>query len=336
METSAVYVSRQKADVETQEFNRRLGRGVNLGNALEAPEEGDWGVVLQEEYFYQIKQAGFDSVRIPVRWSAHADTEAPYTIDPEFFERVDWAVDHALANGLMVVLNVHHYEEIMADPGGHDDRLIAMWEQITRRYQSHSCDLAFEILNEPNNALTARRWNNLIGEALDTIRAISPSRIVIVGPPEWNGIQALGSLKLPENDRNLIVTFHYYQPFNFTHQGAEWASGSQEWLGTTWVGSDAEKRAVQADLDAAVQWAQANNRPLFMGEFGAYSRADMDSRARWTDFVARQAEKRNISWAYWEFGAGFGVYDPQRNAWIEPLREALLPADSSAQAEPAS
>ena len=67
-----------------------LGRGVNLGNALNAPNEGEWGVTLKEEYFTKIKQAGFDSVRIPVRWSNHAGHAAPYAIDAKFLARVDW------------------------------------------------------------------------------------------------------------------------------------------------------------------------------------------------------------------------------------------------------
>ena len=121
---------------------------------------------------------------------------------------------------------------------------------------------------------------------------------------------------------------HYYQPFNFTHQGASWVGQqSNAWLGTEWTGTDKEKQDIISHLDQAVKWANENQLPLFMGEFGAYSKADMDSRARWTEFVAREAEKREMSWAYWEFGAGFGVYDRARGEWNEPLLNALMPAD---------
>src|SRR5688572_4711600 len=94
---------------------RALGRGVNMGNALDAPNEGEWGVTIKEEYFDLIREAGFDSVRIPVRWSTHALSEAPYTIDPDFFTRVDQVLGWALERGLLVVLNVHHYEEMAVD-----------------------------------------------------------------------------------------------------------------------------------------------------------------------------------------------------------------------------
>ena len=82
-------------------FNRLLGRGINLGNALEAPREGEWGVTLRDEYFQRIKEAGFHSVRIPIRWSAHAKPAAPFTIDDTFFRRIDWAIDQTLSRGLV-------------------------------------------------------------------------------------------------------------------------------------------------------------------------------------------------------------------------------------------
>ena len=207
------------------EMNRKLGRGVNLGNALEGPTEGAWGVTLQSEYFQLIAEQGFDSVRIPIRWSAHAGDTAPYTIDPKFFDRVDWAIENALSNNLAVVINFHHYDEIFADPIGHEERFLALWAQVAERYQDSPPELVFEILIEPNEALTPNLWNDLLVKALDTIRVTNPNRTVMIGPGEWNSINRLNKLQLPEDDRNIIVTFHYYKPFDFTHQGAEWVNG---------------------------------------------------------------------------------------------------------------
>ena len=88
---------------------KRLGRGVNLGNALEAPNEGDWGMVIQEDYFQHIKTAGFDTIGVPIRWSLHALEEPPYTIEKTFFERVDWVIYNGLDQGLNIAINIHHY-----------------------------------------------------------------------------------------------------------------------------------------------------------------------------------------------------------------------------------
>ncbi|MBC7188255.1 MAG: glycoside hydrolase family 5 protein [Calditrichaeota bacterium] len=305
--------------------NTLLARGVNLGNALEAPNEGDWGVVLEERYFQLIKEAGFTAVRIPVRWSAHASNKAPFLIDPAFVERVDWAVNQALHRGLAVVLNIHHYEEMMEDPTGHKERFLSLWRQIAQRYRDYPAELFFELLNEPNGNLTAEVWNTLLPEAIAAVRASNPYRILIIGPGQWNAVGALESLRLPEDERGIIVTFHYYNPFQFTHQGAEWVQGSQAWLGTTWTGTPQQKNAIELEFVRAKLWAEQHNRPLFVGEFGAYSKADMNSRALWTGFVARQAEKYGMSWCYWEFCAGFGVYDRNANDWHYPLLRALIP-----------
>jgi len=72
-------------------------------------------------------------------------------------------------------------------------------------------------------------------------------------------------------------------------------------------------------------WAQRHKVRILLGEFGAYSKADMDSRVRWTEFVRSEAERHGFAWAYWEFASGFGVYDPDAKVWREDLLEALIP-----------
>ena len=321
--TPAPIAARRTAD----DYNRLLGRGVNLGNALEAPREGAWGVTLKEDYFEEIAQAGFDSVRIPVKWSAQAEKEPPYTISERFLERVDWAVEQALARELVVVLNMHHYDEMATDPEAHLDRFLAIWAQLAVHYQAYPDTVYFEIMNEPNSAMTNALWHDFFTQALAVIRETNPRRMVIIGPVQWNNISQLQYLELPEDDRNLIVTYHYYEPFQFTHQGAEWVDGSERWLGRPWSGTEQQQKDVRRAFDRAARWAEANNRLLYLGEFGAYATAEMEDRVRWTAFVRQEAEVRGFSWAYWEFGAGFGVYDRGNRAWREPLLSALIPPD---------
>lgn len=323
---SVTFAAEGTADGDRAErFNRELGRGINFGNVLEAPKEGEWGLTLKEEYFDKVKQAGFDSVRIPIRWSAHAERNEPYTVDPEFFRRVDWAVEQGLSRGLVVVINDHHNEDVYSDPAAEKPRFLALWKQISERYKDRPERLYFEILNEPHGKLDAATWNDLFGEALKIVRRTNPRRMVIVGPAMWNNPSQLPNLKLSEDDRNLIVTFHYYSPFEFTHQGASWAQGSDKWLGRTWTGTEKEQQAVRNDFDKVAQWAKQHNRPIYLGEFGAYSKADLDSRVRWTQFIREAAEQRHFSWAYWEFGSGFGAYDPASGTWRTPLLTALIP-----------
>jgi len=307
------------------EANTKLGRGVNLGNALEAPNEGEWGVTLQEEYFQLIKEKGFNSVRIPIRWSAHAAETAPYTIDPVFFKRVDWAVAQALSNNLVTVINMHHYLEIFQDPDGNKDRFVAIWQQIADHYKNYPAGLLFEPLNEPNGTLSAGKWNDLLAATLPVIRQTNPNRNIVIGPADWYSLQRLADLVLPKDDQHIIISYHYYQPFQFTHQGADWVDGSQAWMGTVWKGDSTARMLINMDFNIVERWAKANNRPVYLGEFGAYSKADLDSRVLWTAFIARTAEEHGFSWAYWEFCSGFGFYDPQLKTWNDRLVTALVP-----------
>jgi endoglucanase len=304
-----------------------LGRGVNLGNALEAPREGEWGLVLEEAYFDLIADAGFDSVRVPIRWHAYAATEPPYTLSDTILERVDWVIEQALARDLSVVINVHHYQALIDDTFGQRERFLAIWRQIGERYAGADERLFFEVLNEPNGALDGASWNRLLAETLGVIRESNPERWVIAGPGLWNGYRGLDALQLPADDRRLIVTYHYYDPFHFTHQGAEWAEGSAAWMGTTWEGTSQEVAEIRAAFDRVARWADEDDRPVYLGEFGAYSKADMASRARWTAQIVQEAEARDFGWAYWEFGSGFGAYDRTTRAWRPELLQALLSGD---------
>jgi endoglucanase len=283
---------------------------MNLGNALETRS----GLQAEERHFDAIRDAGFGTVRLPVKWSLYAADD---------LVRVDDAVGMALDRDLDVVLNVHHYDELQAAPDQHEELFVALWRRIAARYADRPDRLYFELLNEPRDAMTAGRWNALIPRALAAVRESNPSRMVIVGSARMNDIDALPELALPADDR-LIATVHYYAPFEFTHQGAHWVAGADEWLGTAW-GTDADHDAVRADLERAATWAEHHRLPLFIGEFGAYEKADMASRARWTAAVRTTAERLGIGWAYWEFGTDFGAFDPDRLAWREPLLHALVP-----------
>ncbi len=305
-------------------FVKRLGSGINLGNALDAPVEGAWGVTLQPEYFSAIKSAGFSHVRLPVCWSAHALATPPYAIEPAFMERVAWAISQAKKNGLLVVLNMHHYDAFEQAPDMHQPRFDAMWKQIAQRFAGEPEDVAFELYNEPCKVIDAAKWNQIAAQTLRLVRQSNAQRFVVIGPINWNSISKLSELSLPESDSRLIVTVHYYEPFHFTHQGASWIGPeTTQWLGTKWLGAAPEVAAIAQDLDKASAWGKEHNRPIYLGEFGAYEKADMESRARWTQTVRELAGQRGMATAYWEFCSGFGAFDSQSHRWREPLLKAL-------------
>ncbi len=302
--------------------NRLLARTLNFGNALEAPNEGAWGLYLAESDFETVKEAGFSAIRLPINWATHADLEAPYGIDASFFKRIDWAVEQAVSRDLALILDMHNFEALMLDPASQKERFLTLWQQVAEHYRDAPPQIMFELLNEPHGAMN-EVWNEYLAAALAVVRESNPARTVIVGPTRWNGIDDLDGLELPA-DPNLIVTIHNYEPFHFTHQGAGWVEGGSDWLGTVWEGTKEEVAAVQERLDRAAAWGEDHNRPLFMGEFGAYSKADVASRARWTRELREEAEARGISWGYWEYASGFGLYNRGNKRWNEALLSALL------------
>jgi endoglucanase len=311
-----------------------LGRGVNFGNTLEAsPREGDWGLRVSDELFDRARESGAQTIRLPVRFSNYAGVTPPFMLNDSILARVQYAIDAAVSRDMNVVVDLHHYRQLSGeslDPGEPrvdsalvEDRFVAIWRQVAERFRTAPRDrVAFELLNEPNGSMTAQRWNALLRRALTAIRETNPERWVVVGPVEWNSASRLPELSVPADPR-LIVTIHNYEPFSFTHQGAEWVQGADAWLGTGCCDA-AQVAAIRRPLDQAAQWNATQQRPMWVGEFGAYSRADRTSRVQFTRQMRDEIERRGFAWAYWEFAAGFGFYDPSTRSFRTELRNALF------------
>lgn len=333
-----------------------LKRGVNLGNGFDAPSLGAWGVTPSEAHFDLAKQAGLDHMRLPVRFSAHAMKEAPYTVDAEFFAKIDWAVDAALSRGLYLVLDLHHYEELMTDPAGHEARAIAIWKQVAERYKDRSDKLLFELLNEPCKELNPEKLNALHQKLIATVRESNPTRMLIVDGYFWASANYLEALQVPAADPNIALSFHMYQPILFTHQGAPWmdpefrssgiifpgppnapAQRAPEAQATDWTRSwldSYEKNpassnpssvdAVRREFDIASRIAAKTGRSIYMGEFGAIDFAEPVSRENYLRVVRREAEHRGIPWTVWDDGGRMQGMDVHKGTWTEVVARALL------------
>ncbi len=310
---------------------KSLGRGINFGNMFEPPREGDWGLMFNNEFVDQAWNAGFTTVRLPVRWSNHTGRKPPFLIDATFIERVESVVDKLLAKGFYVMLNMHHYRqldgdaldpnEMPLDPTAVEVRYLMMWQQLAERFKDRSDRLLFELYNEPHGLMNGEPWNVLAARGLGVVRQSNPERIVVIGPTSWNSATHLALLKVP-NDPNLIITIHNYEPFDFTHQGAEWVQPVKP-IGVTCCSPEQIKK-IEAPLDIAAEWSKANKYPIYLGEFGAYRNADEASRITFNRLTRDAAEKRGITWAYWEFASSFGVYDPQAKTFRQALLDSLM------------
>ena len=297
-----------------------MQRCVNMGNSFERDPDAQWGAPLDVSKFAEIKAAGFDTVRIPTRWSAYTGPAPEYSIDPAFMAEITAAVDTALAHDLNVILNVHHFEEIMTDPKNEMRHLLAIWRQIGTAFSDRSDNLWFEALNEPNNKLKGKLMQAAQQVAVLAIREENPDRIIILGGEEWSGINSLPSNIAPP-DNNIVYTLHYYDPFGFTHQFAPWVPQELVNKKRNW-GSRQDKKDLSQAITVVESFRDVIKHPVFIGEFGVYDPVDNDERVEWVGAVRQAAETSDIPWCLWAFSNTFALYDNDKG-WDKDMVGAL-------------
>lgn len=330
--SGCVYADRTLSGAEVDAIRGKLKasadgvprKGVSMSRGLSESRPEMWNVFPTSDDFEVVKNAGFDTVRIPVNLSLHTKREWPYSLDPSFLKLVDQAITRARAQELKIIIDFHHYSFAMKDPEGEYPRFLAIWSQLAKHYAGQPNDLIFEILNEPSHNLTPAIWNRWQSDVLRTIRRLHPDRLIIITPGEWGKVGALSKLTLPD-DENLILSIHYYEPMSFTHQGASWIGGSDKWLGTRWGGEKSEEQ-LREDFRTILKWINSRKiRGVLIGEFGAYEKSEPLSRYRWTNAVRIEAESNEFGWIYWDFDTDFGVYNRSKKGWRQEILKALIP-----------
>ncbi len=289
----------------------QVGRCLNVGNALDGPFEGAWGSDISERDLDWIAGAGFNTIRLPVRFGSHWSG----TIFPGFLARVVQVVRQAQERGLTVILDLHHFDDLMTDPDTFAPVFVAIWTELADRFEGHDDRLIFELLNEPRDAVTTARATKLYHSVLPIIRRKHPDRWIILGGGQMNSLDEM--LALPNPGPRIALTFHYYDPVRFTHQQAQWTK--EYYPPVTW-GLPTEIAAVKADIARAARSGIA----IFLGEFGVVREADTASRNAWIETVRLAAEEHGISWCYWAYGAGFDLRDFNGDEWYPGLYRALM------------
>jgi aryl-phospho-beta-D-glucosidase BglC (GH1 family) len=272
---------------------QKMGKGINLGNTLEAPLEGNWSAPAQTWYFQDIADAGFSSVRIPVRWANHMDTIAPYAVDSLWMARVEEVVDDALNEGLVVIINSHHdndwlYHEFPANL----DRFQALWEQIARHFKDKPDELVFEIVNEPYFDLTRKQVDTLQQAVFPIIRESNPSRIVIFTgggndtSPRLTNYRVIYNMNIPD-DPFVMAYFHYYVPYTYCQQGQG-----------TW-GTAAERQQMIHDFGEVKNWSDTTGIPVLLGEFAVIRTAHRPSLVAWYESLTGLADTYGFAQTTW-------------------------------------
>jgi endoglucanase len=336
---------------------RGFMRGANIANFLEV-SPGGGSVRHTVTDLQQIRAEGFDHVRLPVAWHHYTGPGPEFKLPDRIFAKVDYMVTNATALGLNVIIDFHNFDEFIADPGSNTLWFEAIWRQVAAHYADAPSGVVFELLNEPHDTATTVLLNPIYAETIRLIRQTNPHRTLFVGPGRWNSAEELLNLRLPDDDDNLIVTVHCYDPFHFTHQGATWAGPDVlhvigvvfpgppaaplkpdpslslnpwvlEWIDkyNTYAAetNPCSPIAFVPKIQHARAWSEEFGRPVHLGEFGAYTKADQASRARFYGAFRQALDAAGIGWAIWDWKSGFNYWDTKAHRPLPGMREALFP-----------
>ena len=313
-------ITQEYSPISANDQVKAMRRGINI-LGYDPIWDAHKYIRFKDRHFELLKSAGFQTVRLNLFAFRHMDKDN--RLNTEWLETLDDVINRALSHGLFVIIDEHD-DDCDTDVATCRSKLIAFWKQISERYKEKPHTVLFEILNEPGGTVTPTIWNDLLGECLKVIRQTNPTRNVIIGPAGGYRYEHLADLNLPEADRNIIVTIHYYRPFDFTHQRAPWDLKLRLLPTRSW-GSDEDWRELNFNFGNIERWSEANRRPIFLGEFGVYDAADIKDRAHYTSALARAAEKNGWAWAYWQFDPDFALYNIEKDSWMQPILEALVP-----------
>jgi endoglucanase len=305
----------------------------------------------REKMFADIAKAGFKTVRIPINFSAWASLEQPYKWQNEEGLRLaDSFVKWALANNLNAIIDLHHAEfDGTVKGAATTERIVWLWKEIAKRYKNTNPErVFFELRNEPHD-IKAEDWRAQAEEIIKTVRKIAPNHTLIVGFHDWNSRAAMIESK-PFDDTNIIYTFHYYDPFLFTHQGATWSdkglvelkyvpfpwaknikietppNAKGKWVENLINNYEKDSRAEKmfVDLKAAKDWSVKNNVPIFVGEFGSYSKnPTLQDRCRHAQAIYTAFGKLNIPSAWWEWDGSFNMFEKDTTRIADCMRKAI-------------
>jgi endoglucanase len=311
-----------------------LTRGVNLTNWFQTANVRQIQFTkYTKQDLIRIKNLGCDVIRLPINLHFMTNGAPDYTIDPLFFDFMDQVVDWAEELQIHLLLDNHTFDPNANTDPSVEGVLLKVWPQMAEHYKNRSNYVYYEILNEPHGITTAV-WCQIQQKVINAIRGIDTKHTIVVGPSGYNSYNELKNMPV-YTDNNLIYTFHFYDPFMFTHQGATWTSYMQDLANIpfpynvaampatpasakgTWVESslnnyktDGTVAKVKEWLDIAVNFKTSRNVKLFCGEFGVYiPYSPHADRVFWYDVVRKYLEEKGITWTIWDYQGGFGLFE---------------------------
>lgn len=348
---------------DAKDIASTVGLGWNLGNSLDAVGgETKWGnPLVTPELIQAVADAGFELVRIPVTWSGHFAGGPEFVIDDTFMKRVEEVIGYVLDRGMYAIVNVHHdgaeggdgeWLSILDASGKVTDahtlevktQFVALWKQIATRFKNHGERLLFESMNEIHVGYGAptteyQAFVNTMNQSfVDTVRATggnNATRCLVVPGYNTNIDHTLAGFKKPTDTAagRLLLSVHYYDPWDFAGSGATHVWGNQSEGHDTWGQED----YVTAQFDKLKTRYVDAGLPVLVGEYGAVQQDGYESYRRYyVEYVTKAAHDRSMIPVIWDNGGAgtgadaFGLFDRKSYTELHPdVLEALFRAVTS-------
>ena len=333
---------------------KHLQRGINTSDWF-AQQPGNYGVARLESFttpadLTLIRQLGFDHIRLSIDADPLVEWQRGRPDGTAFMGELERVVQTANADGLAVIVDIHpesKYKATLLQGSEGVQHFTELWRSVAGHFKNTDPNLVFfEIMNEPEQT-DPYRWQGIEGVVAQAIRALAPNHTIIAAGAHYSGLDDLLVLE-PIDDPNVIYTFHDYEPFTFTHQGATWtdareiplrgvpypstpdnvvANEAQEpsLAGQFYVEQyglarwDAER--VDRTIAFAERWSELHHVPVYCGEFGVHRPyAPPAARAQWLHDMRVTFEKYKIGWAMWDYQDNFGLVTKQNGgaAVVDP------------------
>ncbi len=320
----------------TEKFE--VQRGTNISQWLSqssrrGQERVDW---FTEKDMDLIAEIGYDHIRLPVDeeqlWNESGEKET------EAFDLLHEAIGWAIERDLKVIVDLHiirshHFNKddrpLWTDPA-EQDKFVDLWRQLSEELGKYPVnEVAYELMNE---AVTddPDKWNTLIARAHEEIRKNETERVIVIGSNKWQSVNTFPDLVIPEDDPNILLSFHFYHPLVLTHYTASWDkigeyTGPVNYPGKVvpdsaledlpedlrshveYWGRNYNIDSMRAEIQLPLEFAKEHNLPLYCGEWGVLPTVPEEDRLAWYSDFRQVLEENNIGWAHWNYKGGFGI-----------------------------
>ena len=318
-----------------------LHRGINISHWLS--QSGDRGEKRATKFTREdvkfLAECGYDHLRIPIDEEQMFDEQL--NPEQEAFLLLHNAIGWCKEFNLKVVVDLHilrsHHFNAESKPlfteQAAQEQFYDCWRKISAELKKYPRSLvAYELMNEPV-ADDPEQWNTIVNNCLEVVRKLEPKRTIIIGSNRWQAYDQVKNLRVPEQDKNIIISFHFYNPFPLTHYRASWTEQKDNPLKVYYPGDIVKKEDVEKltpelqkrwgwlarsynDINTlekqilqALDAATAMGRKLYLGEFGCLRGAGEENRLRWFRDVVSLCEKYGIAYASWDYKGAFGIID---------------------------